>query len=435
MVQQNPSSRFRYSADWLFSERLGMEVAFDTPPTNHDAADIIINYTDNPYLPGIWMPPCGFFSYEGIQASCVPILEEVVDKCIVFMQRLQAQTQSTVIGIQPFPDLLALAFFALTRYEEYLPHTSDAYGRFPVSQSLWYRKGVVDRALVDELLQRFRFFAISKYENELPQPLVKAEIISTVDIDQAWAYRFKGWRALAGRLKSLDFSGLAEAVQVLFRGGDDPFDTFDTIRDLHRKYQRSCHFFVLAASRRSALDKNHSPLLKPFGQLVGSLSKWASVGVHPSFRSASDAGRITEEKHLVEGMCNQKITHSRQHFLLFRFPYTYRALIQSGIRHDHSMGWAEQTGFRAGTAFSFPWYDLVRDETTTLRIHPFHVMDVTLKNYQRLDIEQALQQTELLLEYAKNFHLPLAVIWHNSSFAHTGEWAGWERVYERILKG
>lgn len=412
-----------------------MAVLIGEPPGLTSASDIVINYTRDPELSGCWMPPSDFFTYEGIQTHTMSLIEDIVDQCIALLDNNSTAIHSTKTERQSFPDLFALTFFALTRYEEYLTFLPDAYGRYPVSQSIWFRKGLVGRALVDEMLLYFVDFARGTLSDKKLLPLQKAEIISTVDIDQAWAYRYKGWRALAGRLKAFDFPGFIHAFKVLFRQERDPFDTYDTIRNLHKMYGRSCQFFILCTKFRSTLDKNHSPLLIPFVRLVGSLSEWAEVGVHPSFRSASNASIITEEKQCVESMCGICVEHSRQHFLLLRFPETYRALLNAGIRHDYSMGWAEHTGFRAGTAFSFPWYDLEREESTALRIHPFQLMDVTLKNYQRIDVAQALDHAEEILQYAKKLHLPLTVIWHNSSLSPTGEWAGWEAVYEKIIRG
>ena len=48
----------------------------------------------------------------------------------------------------PF-DFLAFCFFLLSRYEEYLPHEADQYGRFKAESSLAYKSGFLDIPLID----------------------------------------------------------------------------------------------------------------------------------------------------------------------------------------------------------------------------------------------------------------------------------------------
>ena len=48
------------------------------------------------------------------------------------------------------------------------------------------------------------------------------------------------------------------------------------------------------------------------------------------------------------------------------------------------MGYADVVGYRASIAAPFAWFDLEKNEETALTIYPFAVMDVTLKNYMKL---------------------------------------------------
>ena len=52
------------------------------------------------------------------------------------------------------------------------------------------------------------------------------------------------------------------------------------------------------------------------------------------------------------------ITSSRQHFIRFNLPQTFRHLLDGGIREDFSMGYGSINGFRASVASPFYWYDL-----------------------------------------------------------------------------
>ena len=61
------------------------------------------------------------------------------------------------------------------------------------------------------------------------------------------------------------------------------------------------------------------------------------------------------------------------------------------------MGFASMPGFRSGTSNSYFFYDLDLELETDLKIHPFIVMDVTLKNYLNLDPKDAISKIYNLL--------------------------------------
>ena len=97
------------------------------------------------------------------------------------------------------------------------------------------------------------------------------------------------------------------------------------------------------------------------------------------------------------------------------------------------MGYAETIGFRAGTAHAFRWFDLSANEVTVLELHPFCVMDVTLKNYMNLPPQQAIDTIQMLINKVKEVNGTFAAIWHNETISDWGEWEGWRTVYEQSL--
>src|SRR5260370_37241730 len=98
----------------------------------------------------------------------------------------------------------------------------------------------------------------------------------------------------------------------------------------------------------------------------------------------------------MEWLPDRTVTRSRQHYIRFTLPGTYRLLLQYGIDRDFSMGYGSINGFRASVASTFYWYDLEKEEKTGLRIFPFCFMDGNSYYEQHYTPAQAMAE---LLHY------------------------------------
>jgi hypothetical protein len=118
---------------------------------------------------------------------------------------------------------------------------------------------------------------------------------------------------------------------------------------------------------------------------------------------------------------------------MVNFPDTYERLVEAGIGQDYSMGYASVPGFRAGTCKSFLFYNLAREEETSLRIIPFQVMDRTLKDYLGLSPQDSMAVIRELVDAVRTVNGIFSTIWHNDAFSDTGEWKGWAGLYREML--
>jgi hypothetical protein len=160
----------------------------------------------------------------------------------------------------------------------------------------------------------------------------------------------------------------------------------------------------------------------------------AIVGIHPGYESHNDIRIVRSEIARLDAILGEKTVHSRQHFLKFRLPVTYRRLLECDIRYDHSMGYADVPGFRAGTAHPFKWFDVERNEITSLIVHPIIVMDSTLRHYQQLDVLEAMEIIAQLKSEVRNTGGDFVSLWHNETVAEQGDWVGWRAVWEEAIK-
>ena len=127
-------------------------------------------------------------------------------------------------------------------------------------------------------------------------------------------------------------------------------------------------------------------------------------------------------------------TKSRQHFLKIQLPKTYRNLIEADIQDDYSMAYASHSGFRASTCTPFRFYDLDLELETDLRVHSFPLMEATYKYYKHQTPDQALELMKPVVDKVKAVNGILYTTWHNDSLSEHGEWKGWRKLYEQLLK-
>lgn len=335
----------------------------------------------------------------------------------------------------PF-DPFACAFYLVSRYEEYLPHIRDRLDRFDAHSSLAWEHGFLEKPVVNHWIIMVAELLQKKYP-QLEIRKRKYTFTPTIDIDNAYAYRLKGLMRSTGgyarALVNLDFKDFNRRTRVFAGLERDPYDTYAYQLEIQKKYDfRPIYFFLLGDY--GVNDKNISPQNRKFHELIRSLADYADVGIHPSFGSNTDPQKLPVEISRLKNIVHGDITKSRQHFLMMKFPETYRNLAERDITDDYSMGFANETGFRAGICTPFNFYDLDNESESNLRIHPFAVMDATLNLYMKLSPDEAIARVNKLTEEVRSVNGDMMFIWHNETLSEDEKWTGWRRVYEAIIE-
>jgi hypothetical protein len=334
----------------------------------------------------------------------------------------------------PF-DVFAASFYLVSRYEEYLPHIRDEHDRFDAKDSLAFISGFLEKPLVNIWAIQLKQLIKEKYPT-LVFPKSKFEFISTLDIDNAYAYREKGFtRSLGGYLKSLsigNFSEVTERTRVLLGLEKDPYDTYDFQLEMLKKYKfKSIYFFLLGDYGPN--DKNLPIESKKFQSLIKMLADYAQVGIHPSYGSNNSKQQLKKEIGRLSHVLHRDVTQSRQHFLKLRMPDTYRNLIEFDITDDYTMGYATQVGFRASICTPFNFYDLDTETETKLKIHPFAMMEGTLKYRMKIYPKDAMAKIKQLIDEVKAVDGVFISLWHNDTVNNRKIWRGWKTVYEDMV--
>ena len=328
-------------------------------------------------------------------------------------------------------DFLSAIFFLLSRSEEYNSSALDKHHRFQYQASELYKKQLLEKPIIDywinDLLQ------ILNEQFGLNATRTQGYYFqSTLDIDHISAYKHKGFGIFVGGMIRDIIKGRWRKVSARF-WKKDPFDTYDEIVAKHNELDLDLKVFILCASR-SKFDKSLPPENKEFIYKVQRLSDKFEIGIHPSYKSDSKFERIDNEIKLLESIVAKPIKSSRFHYIRIKWPESYKVLLAAGIKDDFSMGYPDALGFRAGTSLPFYWYDLEKEEQTELRIHPFQIMDVTMRKYLNLDAQQAIKKASEIIKTIKEAGGCCCILWHNSSFFGLEGWAGWRETYDQLLQ-
>jgi hypothetical protein len=404
------TTRLRYVLDWLFSEHYPIDFACvcDTNSIPHDS--LVINYSDQ-YLgdgfKAMNIKPCGLLFEKQINY-------QINTKSI--FEKLKTSGDSSF-------DIFSAIFFMLSRYEEYVVKNRDKYGRFSITDAanfgeFSWQVPICDIWASDLIVKMNEFFGLNLSHRK------KYCFLPTIDVDIPYAYRFKGlFRTIGSLVKKLfnaHFTDLYHHLLFLIKGGKDPFDTYEWIADTIglNPYVYFIHLGNYGGNDNT-LNWQNIRLRKHF---IDSLKGNYELGIHPSLLSNKNPQKLCHEIEVFELLTGKKPTLSRHHYLAITLPETYRLLIRHGIEKDFSLGYVETIGFRAGTCSPFKWFDLEKNEITSLWLYPQTFMDRTIFDYMKCSYSEAQHITRQHINIIKKYNGVFSPIWHNSTVLFNKEY-------------
>jgi hypothetical protein len=300
-------------------------------------------------------------------------------------------------------DIVAAAFFILTRYEETFSEIRDVYDRFPGDASIAHRFKFLHRPIVDE----YRLYLFNLLKTKDPATTIretKARFIYTHDLDK---FSKPKKEAVITELKNLlrfRWSAVPGLWQ-LFYGPDNPADTFDWLNTLERG--RGIYFLMNQSEDGQKIDSEF---------VQAKLKKLQKYGYQ--------FGLHWNQESLECSPYNL----NRNHFLRLEQD-TWDHLVQMGIKTDFTLGYADQLGFRAGTCRPFKVFSLNQEKELDLTEYPLTIMDVTLYSYLRLSPGKAWKEFIYYLDTIIKYQGVFTLLWHNFSFDELR----WRKFYQNMV--
>jgi hypothetical protein len=422
------SERLSYACHFIFNTVLRVNYILSSDLTEFQKSKHYkINYSSEELSGSIQIIPHPLLFENEISKLKPNVL--VKDEMIYFFETFADSKKNTFHF-----DLFSAVFYFVSRYEEWQVFECDKHQRFEAHSSLLFQNNFHLKPVVDLWILEFKVFLQSAYpELQLPEPQFK--IISTLDIDNLYAYKNKGiirtFAATAKDLTRLDFKNIIQRTNVLLRNIKDPFDVYDEVAKFcsDQNVPLIC-FFLLRTGK--TFDRTVNPRSLAFKKVMTILrNHGALLGLHPSYDSAFDKSLLREECQLFSEKSGDEVQLSRQHFLRFDIRSTPQLLIERGIQVDCTMGYASSPGFRAGTSYPFHYFDFSKEQAAELLFLPFCAMDGAYYIYDRKNPEDTLNSLYSIAEEIKNTGGFFITVFHERSFSNH-LYPGFGSLYKRM---
>jgi hypothetical protein len=417
--------RIRYITDYIFCHYLSIDCRLTESVDQFVAYESVkMSYSDQPLVDELFLFRNDLLLQQTIEQQKVQLF--TYNDLPAFFEAERAGSAF------PF-DLFAASFYLMSRYEEYLPYVKDRYGRYAPQDSLAFSGNFLEKPLVNSWAQWLLEKLVERYPQVHFPPKRMFDYIPTYDIDHPYAFLYRPWYMnLGGFVRNL-FHGHFDAVQkrllTLLRLQKDPYDSYDFQFALQKKFGFRPHYFILCAKKRNRFENRFNYRHPRIRRLVRRIAQQGEVGIHPSVASNSDKQLFENEMNTLAGIIQTPVSTSRQHYLMLKLPQTYRVLLANGINEDYSMGYAGMPGFRASVSTPFYWFDLEKNETTSLIVYPIAYMEVSLNDYLELSPSDAHATIFNLIDNVKAVNGLFVSLWHNNSLRDSGHWRGWKKVY------
>ncbi len=331
-------------------------------------------------------------------------------------------------------DIFASSFFMLTRWEEHLLNKKDAHGRTPDEYQFSVRNNMAQRPLVNEYVEMLRnmfgYLGITITNKRKYTPIISHDI----DFFARHDTLRKVTRTLFGDLlKRRSFSEFYTTFSdyTAYKAGrkNDPFDTFDYLMNLSESIRQQSRFYFIPSElgeEDAQYSIKHEALVKTMRKIK---ARGHIVGIHGAYRSYQNKKLYREElERFPEDLAPEE---GRQHFLRFSNPETWQTQNDAGLKFDSTIGFINEVGFRAGTCFEYPVFNILTRKKLHLKECPLIFMEMAaFKKYP--DKEHFFTKFAKLRDTVKKYKGNFVILWHNSNF-NIPEWRTYKKTYEKII--
>jgi hypothetical protein len=221
-----------------------------------------------------------------------------------------------------------------------------------------------------------------------------------------------------------------ESLEVFAGAVKDPYNSFDQIMNISERCGTKSIFYFMADQQKSTYAISDPEVKETIEKI---LTRGHEIGLHPNFGTYASYERLNEQKHQLDGILGYTGYGARQHYLQWKVPDTWRIYERAGILHDSSLGHTEMPGFRCGTCYPYPVFDIEKRQSLSLTEIPLILMDASVYSYQYESLRKSYfdkffsddSKSFNIIDFAfflkrqvRSFGGCFSILWHNDRFDH-----------------
>lgn len=417
--------RIKYIFKHIFTLRLGAKIDFTSDIQFFKEYDSFkISYADQPIKDEFYINPSEILLSHKIEDLDIEVGNW--DGLPVFFTNKE----------NPFFefDIFGASFYLISRYEEYLLHLKDDFGRFDPSSSLAFKNRFLNKPIIDFWIKRFKEKFLDFYPN-IKFRKDSFKLITCLEVPCAFDFKGKGLlRTVGGIFRDilrLDVYRLYRRIPVLLNFKTDPLDNYSSWIKLNRTNKiETVVFFLL--SNFSRYDRNLSIYSNTFLEKIKDVADFCEVSLLSSYSSIENDELLKKEMETLQSIIHRPILKTRQNLLKINFPSSYRNFARLGITQDYSLQYYDLPGFRASTTNPFYFFDLENELETKLLLNPVCVSDRVLKIYKKPIV--ARQVLEEITRYVKEVDGIMTLALNNSINSDYSTNFKWKNMFKKYFK-
>jgi hypothetical protein len=325
-------------------------------------------------------------------------------------------------------DVVAGAFFMLSRYEETVVQAADAFGRFPAESSIAYEEGFLQEPVVNQYAEQLlEMLRVAGFTGERRRwwGVAPWAIALSHDVDQLHRVRAKPpagafVRSLIGRGSATDRMVVRDYVETVTRRKADEFDCLEEMATWEQSVGISAAYYFLGDRTGWHAADYSVDALGAVAKMKSIASMGHEIGFHAGFSAYDDMKRFHGELSKVRS-AGLPVVGGRQHYLRWKTPFTWRLWEAEGLAYDSTLGYSKVAGFRCGTCLPFRPYDIESDREIGIWEWPLMFMDATY-------LSSWCEGTKVLdrvSEECQRYGGVLVLLWHNRN---------WSRLYAPAIR-
>lgn len=214
------------------------------------------------------------------------------------------------------------------------------------------------------------------------------------------------------------------------RNQADPFSNLLEIAQMDREAGLPSIFYIMTTEEKHPLNINDYNVndSKVSNTLKELIALGCEIGIHPGIYTFNDREKMEDQKSRLEEVIDQPVKRSRQHYLKYEYPETFKNLELIGIENDSSimveLAHVEDPRKRST-------YLMFDDLGSKLTQTPLVFMDT---HHMKDSDELILSNLEESIAPAKENGGEIMILWHNNNISNNREVGLYREALEVIKK-